>query len=171
MRFIYRGSKVEFTPSQLQVLKVLFYEPRLPATEVAAQTRLPARRVQRILQQLHQGGGVSFTIDINIPHMIGSQPFYLVVDFDEKRTSPHEVTKWFRDQYPLEYWNTWLNVDQPRLFHWCCASDIKQIEEITNQVRKGPFVKAAEARVTYPQKWFNALTYHKLEELLKTVKL
>ena len=167
-RFIHRGSKVEFTSSQLKVLKVLFYEPRLPATEIAAKIQLPVRRVQRILQQLHQGGGVSFTIAINMPHS-GSQPFALVIDYDEKMTNPNDVTKWFRDRYPLEYWNTWLTVDTPRLYHWCVGNHTQQIEEITNQVRNAPFIKTVEDRVTYPQKWFNALTYHKLEELIKTI--
>jgi hypothetical protein len=164
-QYTYRGNQVSFTKVQLQVLRCLLRDARIPATEIASEIGLSARRVRQVLQDLIKGGGLYFTIFTKMSAG-GVIPFNLVIDFDESKVAPHEVTKWVMEHNPFEYWNTWLLAHKPTLMHFCTAKDMPSIEAITNKAKKAKFVRRVGSRIVRPQTFFVGPGYTRLAELV-----
>jgi DNA-binding Lrp family transcriptional regulator len=164
-QYTYRGNKVTFTKPQLQVLRYLLEDARVSAVEIAKEVKLSARRVRQVLRELIMGGGLYFTIftKMSAGGVIG---FNLAIDFDETKASPQEVTQWVMQQYPFEYWNTWLFADKPFLLHFCTAVDLPRIEAMTNSTKKAPFVKQVVTEILRPQTFFVGPGYIRLAELV-----
>jgi DNA-binding Lrp family transcriptional regulator len=164
-QYTYRGNKVTFTKPQLQVLRYLLEDARESAVELAKELKLSARRVRQVIQELITGGGLYFTIftKMSAGGVIG---FNLAVDYDETKASPQEVTQWVMEQYPFEYWNTWLFADKPFLLHFCTAKDLPTIEAITNKIKKAKFVKRVGTEILRPQTFFVGPGYIRLAELV-----
>jgi DNA-binding Lrp family transcriptional regulator len=164
-QYTYRGKKVTFTKPQLQVLRYLLKDARKPATEITKDINLSARRVRQVLRELMNEGGLYFTIFTKMSAG-GVIPFNLVVDFDEKKAAPHEVTKWVMEQNPFEYWNSWLFANRPTLMYFCTAKDLPTVEAITNKTKKGKFAKQVGSVIVRPQTFFVGPGYIRLAELV-----
>jgi hypothetical protein len=164
-QYTYRGKKVTFNKSQLQVLRCLLEDARVSAIEIAKKTDLSARRVRQVIRDLLKGGGLYFTIFTKMSAG-GVIPFNLSVDFDETKASPHEVTRWVMEQNPFEYWNTWLFANRPTLIHFCTAKDLQTVEAITNQTKKAEFIKRVGSDIVRPQTFFVGPGYIRLAELV-----
>ncbi len=164
-QYAYRGNKVSFTTSQLQVLRYLLEDARIPATEIAKEINLTSRRVRQVLRDLIKGGGLYFSIFTKMSAG-GVIPFNLYIDFDETKASPQEVTKWVMEQNPFEYWNTWLFANRPTLIHFCTAKDLQTIEAITTKTKKVEFAKRVGSEIVRPQKFFVGPGYLRLAELV-----
>ena len=164
-QYTYRGSKVTFTKPQLQVLRYLLEDARLSAIEIAKAVKLSARRVRQVIRELITGGGLYFTIFTRMSAG-GVIVVNLAIDYDETKASPQEVTQWVMEQYPFEYWNTWLFADKPFLLHFCTAIDLPRIEAMTNKTKKAPFVKRVVNEILRPQAFFVGPGYIRLAELV-----
>ncbi len=164
-QYTYRGNKVTFTKPQLQVLRYLLEDARLSAIELAKTVKLSARRVRQVIRELITGGGLYFTIFTKMSAG-GGIAFNLAIDYDETKASPHEVTQWVMEQYPFEYWNTWLFADKPFLLHFCTAVDLPRIKAITNNAKKALFVKQVVTEILRPQTFFVGPGYIRLAELV-----
>ena len=164
-QYAYRGNKVTFTTPQLQVLRCLLHDARIPATEIAKEINLSARRVRQVLQDLVNGGGLYFTIFTKMSSG-GVIPFNLIIDFDETQATPYEVTKWVMEQNPFEYWNSFLVANRPTLYHFHTAKDLQTIETITNVTKKAKFVNRVGTMIVLPQTFFVGPGYIRLAELV-----
>ncbi len=164
-QYAYRGNKTTFTTPQLQVLRSLLEDARIPAAEIAKEIHLSARRVRQVLQELVKGGGLYFTIFTKMSAG-GVIPFNIHVDFDDTKASPQEVTKWVMEQNPFEYWNTWLVASRPTLYHFCTAKDLQTIEAITNKTKKAGFAKRVGSEIVRPQTFFVGSGYIRLAEMV-----
>ncbi|MFX1577132.1 MAG: winged helix-turn-helix transcriptional regulator [Promethearchaeota archaeon] len=164
-QYTYRGNKVTFTKPQLQVLRSLLDDARVSAIEIAKEINLSARRVRQVLQELINGGGLYFTIFTKMSAG-GVIPFNIVVDFDETKASPHEITRWVMEHNPFEYWNTWLFANQPRLLHFCTAKDMQTVDAITNKTKKAEFAKRVGSVIVRPQTFFVGLGHIRLAKLV-----
>ena len=164
-QYVYLGQKVVLTKAQLSVLKHLWRDARIPATEIANQTKYSASRVQQIIRELQSNRGLYFTVFTNFS-AAGVVPFLVGIDYDERKTTPQEVVKWVRDTYPFEYWNSWQVANLPRVYLFCTASDIKSIDRITNQVKDAPFAKQVGSDIYRPQNHHVGPGHVRLGELL-----
>jgi len=163
-QYIYRGQKVHFTQSQLKVLRLLWENARMPATEIAKRANYSVRRVGQLLHQLQNGGGLYFTVHM-LPSAIGSIPFWLIVDFDESRIEPYDGVKWVAEKFPQVFWSCWLFANKPTLMHFCTADNIQTITDITNTTITAPFAKHVRAEIFRPQKYFVGPGYIQLGKL------
>lgn len=164
-QYAYRGNKTIFTKLQLKVLRCLLDDARISATEIAKEIQFSARRVRQVLRDLLKGGGLYFTIFTKMSAG-GVIPFNLIIDFDDTKVSPQEVTKWVMEQNPGEYWNTWLFANRPTLHHFCTAKDLQTIEAMTNKAKKAKFAKRVGSEIVRPQTFFVGLGYIRLAELV-----
>ncbi|MGY5856367.1 MAG: winged helix-turn-helix transcriptional regulator [Candidatus Thorarchaeota archaeon] len=164
-QYVNVGEKVTFNQSQLKVLKHLWQDARIPATEIADRTNYTSRRVQQIISTLQNNRGLYFTI-LTRWSAAGLVPFWIVVDYDEKKVESHEATKWIQEQDPLNYWNTWLLANQPRLMHFLTAEDIKTAESLASVVKEAPFASRVECVIYRPQNFFVGPGHIQLGELL-----
>ncbi len=163
--YIYRGQKVTFTEPQLRVLRLLWQNARMSAKEIAKQTNYSARRVGQILHELQTGGGLYFMVHQR-PSMMGSIPFWLIIDYDENKIEPYDVVKWVYEKFPDAYWNAWLFAHKPTLMHFCTAETVRTMSDIVNITREAPFAKQVRSEIFRPQKYFVGPGYIQLGELL-----
>ena len=164
-KWVYRGKKVTFSKLQRTVLKYLIEDARTPATEIAARTNYSARRIQQIIKELQECGGLYFTVHPKYD-VLEQIPFIIRISYDEKKITPHEVVGWIRDKIPAEYWNSFQIVDQPKTFHVFTADNMRRIEQITNLVKDAPFSILAETMVVQSQHHFAGLGHVELCRLL-----
>jgi DNA-binding Lrp family transcriptional regulator len=164
-QYAYKGKKVTFTPSQLQVIGCLLKNARVAATEIAKEIKFSARRVRQILRDLINEGGLYFTIFTKMS-AAGLIPFNIQIEFDETMASPQEVTQWVMKRNPFEYWNSWLFASRPTLLHFCTAKDLPTVEAIIARTKKAEFAKRVGAVIVRPQTFFVGLGYLRLAELV-----
>lgn len=163
--YVYRGQRVTFTKPQLKVLRLLWQNARMSAKEIAKQTNYSARRVGQILHELQTGGGLYFMVHQR-PSMMGSIPFWLIIEYDENNTEPYDAVKWVYEKFPDAYWNAWLFANKPTLMHFCTAENIQTITDITNITKTASFAKKVRSEIFRPQKYFVGPGYIRLGELL-----
>ena len=164
-QYVYRGQKVDLTKTQLTVLKHLWSDARTPASEIAKLINYSTSRVQQIIRDLQSNRGLYFTVFSNWS-AAGIIPFLIIIDYDERKATPHEAVKWIQDRYPFEYWNSWQIADVPRLLHFCTAAKIKSIDKMTNEVKDAPFAIQVGCDVLHPQNHHVGLGHIRLGELL-----
>jgi DNA-binding Lrp family transcriptional regulator len=165
-KWVYRGKKVNFTKLQRTVLKHLTEDARTPATVIAEKTNYSARRVQQIIKELQECGGLYFTVHPRFD-ALEEIAFITRISYDEKKITPHEVVKWIQDKIPNEYWNSFQIVDQPKTFHVFTAENMKRIEQITTLLKNTPFAKLVETMVVQSQHHFAGLGHVELCRLLE----
>jgi DNA-binding Lrp family transcriptional regulator len=164
-KYVYLGKKVTLSKLHLEILKHLIHDARMPATEIAKQTTYSTRRVQQIIKDLQNSGGFYFISFLKFS-AAGYVPFWLNIDFDEKKISAHEVVAEVYERIPLEYWNAFLFSQQPRIMHFCTTKDIQSMVNITNSMKDEPFAARVESYVIQPQHHFVGPGYIRLAEML-----
>jgi DNA-binding Lrp family transcriptional regulator len=145
-----RGRKVRFTKNQLQVLKCLSENVRMPISQIAKRINLTPRRVGRILRELEEGGGVHFTIRINW-FTLGDVILQYYIRYDETKTSVGEIVNWFKEHYPLEFWGAGQRLDEPVITVDIIVENQKKMGDITKMVREATFVEHVDDVVLTPQ--------------------
>jgi Lrp/AsnC family leucine-responsive transcriptional regulator len=169
-----RGQKMVFTKNQLRVMKCLTENVRMPVSEIANQLDLSPRRVGKILRDLEEGGGVHFTIRINM-YALGDVLLSLVIWYDDAKTSAAEIVSWFRDHYKHEFWNATQRLDEPTIEIVLILDNPTKAADITRVVREAPFVERVEDVVATPQTYvkvhYRDPSQHRLEELFKDAGL
>lgn len=169
-----RGHKVVFTQNQLQVMRCLTENIRMPVGEIAKRTKLTSRRVSKILHELQEGGGVHWTIRINML-ALGDVALELFIRYDEAKTTISEMVSWFREHYPNEFWNAVQLLDEPRIGISLIIDDLKRVGEITKIVREASFVEEVDDYIITPQTYvkmhYRDPSQHRLEELFREAGL
>jgi DNA-binding Lrp family transcriptional regulator len=164
-KYVYLGQKATLAKQHLEILNHLIHDARMPATEIAKHTTYSSRRVQQIIQDLQSSGGFYFISFLKFS-AAGYVPFWLNIDFDEKKISAHEVVGEVYERIPLEYWNAFLFSQQPRIMHFCTSKDIQSMVKITNSLKEEPFAERVESYVIQPQNHFVGPGYVRLAEML-----
>ncbi len=169
-----RGEKVTFTQSQLSTLQCLMEDVRMPVSELANRTNLTPRRINKILKELQEGGGVHFTIRINLlAH--GDAILDLYIHYDETKTPVNEIITWFQEHYSLEFWNASQWLDESVIAVGLIIEDPIRVGEITRLVREATFVEAVDDFLVTPQTYvkmhYRDPTQHYLDELFKEAGL
>jgi DNA-binding Lrp family transcriptional regulator len=164
-KWVYRGKKVSFTNLQKTVLKHLIEDARTPATEIAKKTNYSARRVQQIIKELQECGGLYFTVHPKFD-ALEQIPCIARITYDEKKITPHKVVGWIQEKIPVEYWNSFQIVDQPKTFHVFTAENMQRIEQITTMLKDAPFSRLVETIVIQSQNHFAGLGHVELCKLL-----
>lgn len=164
-KWVFRGNKVDFTKMQRTILKHLLEDARTPATEIAKKTNYSARRVQQVIKELQECGGLYFTVHPKFD-ALEQIPCIARITYDEKKISPHKVVGWIQEKFPVEYWNSFQIVDQPKTFHVFTAENMRRIEQIIHMLKDSPFSLLVETMVIQSQHHFAGLGHIGLCKLL-----
>lgn len=161
-----QGGMLTFTNSQKQVLRCLADDARMSITVIARRTKLTPKRVRAVLKELEAGGNVFFTTR----SVLGAgEDFdcHIKTIFDLSKGEPIEIVDWFREQYPLEHWWSFMYVDEPVLYNKLVVSDLHTIEEISKRVKQLPLVQSVEALVYHSKRIFPLLGETRLRQILE----
>jgi len=136
-----RGRRVTFTKNQFRVLQCLVDDVRMPVNEIAKRIRLTPRRVNRILAELQEGGGVHFTMRMVL---FGDVELKLFLRYDETTKTVSQIIEWFQEHYFFEFWAATSWLDEPMLEVLLYPIEKVKISEIIREVRKLSFVESVE---------------------------
>ncbi|MFX1559407.1 MAG: winged helix-turn-helix transcriptional regulator [Promethearchaeota archaeon] len=161
-----RGKRVIFTHHQLQVLRCLYQDGRMPVSNIAKGTGFTPRRVRKILQELHECGGVHFTIGYNI-FALGDMEYRLKIRFDESQTTGSDIIMDLYQKYPNEFWWSSITTNEPIVDVGLIIDRPGKGVPIIQDLKEASFIKSIEDYVSYPRVVGNMLPLRvKLEEIL-----
>jgi DNA-binding Lrp family transcriptional regulator len=143
-----RGRKVEFSPEQLETLKYLAGNARMPIQDLAEKTGFKPKRLRRILRELKDEGGVHFTISLN-PCSRNCISFILRMTFDETLTSSEEVVSMLEEDFPLEYWMTFMLTSRPVLVNYMTCYNLAKVENLLRRMKQIPYLYNVETMLIY----------------------
>ncbi|MFW9921051.1 MAG: winged helix-turn-helix transcriptional regulator [Candidatus Thorarchaeota archaeon] len=147
-KFNSRGNKVEFTSQQRKVLRLLVEDARMPIQDLSERTRLKPKRIRRIIKELREGGGVHFTIKFN-PCTENCISFLLLMRFDESVTGPKDIVELLEDEFPMEYWLTFMLSNEPVLINYMSSYSLARIEEVIRKMKQVPCLKNVDTMLIY----------------------
>ncbi|MGD2073165.1 MAG: winged helix-turn-helix transcriptional regulator [Candidatus Thorarchaeota archaeon] len=143
-----RGKKVVFTPQQLKVMSFLVNDARMSILDLAKKTGFKPKRVSRILKHLEECEGVHFTIKFN-PCVKDCISFVLKLRFNEIEATPEDITIWLEEQFPFEYWMSFLLSSKPVIVNYMTSECLTRIESIIRKLKQAPFIRDVETLLIY----------------------
>jgi DNA-binding Lrp family transcriptional regulator len=143
-----RGKRVVFTSQQLKVMNFLVNDARISILDLAKKTGFKPKRVRRILKQLEECEGVHFTIVLN-PCVKDCISFVLKLRFSEARATPGDIVIWLEEQFPLEYWMSFLLSSKPVIVNYMTSECLTRIESIIRKLKQAPFISDVETLLIY----------------------
>ena len=161
-----RGKKVTFTPHQLQVLRYLYQDARMPVSQIAQETGFTPRRVRKILRELEEGGGIHFTVGYDI-FALGDMEYRLKIHFDESQTNGRDIIMDLYQKYPEEFWWSSITTSEPIVDVGLIIDRPGKGVPIVQDLREARFIRSIEDFVSYPRVIGNISPLRRrLEEIL-----
>lgn len=159
------NKKVEFSKSQLKVLRCLTQDARMQIGEISQQTGMAPKTIRRVLKELEPGRGIILhcRLDLTAGGLIDA---YLRIEWDDRMITVDELTQWLRNEYPDEIWWFSISTTDPILFADLVVSSVLEVEQMSSQIRNAPFVKSTSTLVASANASFERLGERKLRELL-----
>jgi DNA-binding Lrp family transcriptional regulator len=138
---IEKGKKVEFSRSELNILRCLFNEPRMRLSSLAGCTGYSAKTVRRGLQRIIENNGVWFTLRLRL-NAGDSISFLARIEWDERKVEMQDILAWLNDEFPVSYWIPLISVSQPVMFCSFVVDHAKDIKPIVERIKSRNFVKS-----------------------------
>jgi DNA-binding Lrp family transcriptional regulator len=126
---INRGTKMDFSKTQLKILNCLFDDPRMSISEVAKLTSMSARRVRRTIEELEESGAVRWSLLWN-PNAGGYITCLVRSNFDEKEIVYENIDEWCRKTFPKEYFYSHRFAAEPSTISVFQVERITELEKI-----------------------------------------
>ncbi|MFX0078197.1 MAG: winged helix-turn-helix transcriptional regulator [Candidatus Hermodarchaeota archaeon] len=185
-----KGSKGEFSRSDLKVLRCLAEDARMSVAEIARQTGLTPKRVRKIIQKMLGEGGstpewaiektsigdyrtsqacIHFRLwwDLNAA---GGTAFLIRIGWDEGKGSLGEIVDWLKKEFPIEFWYAYALASEPTMFTVYVVEHLREADQICKRIQQGPHVNTIEAIFGYPGLKYKSLRETRLEELLNQIE-
>ncbi|MFW9910239.1 MAG: winged helix-turn-helix transcriptional regulator [Candidatus Thorarchaeota archaeon] len=161
-----RGKKIEFSRSQLRVLKVLVDDPRMPISTIAQKTGMTIKKARKILGELEDSEAVIFSARVNANAGSGTR-FVLRLYWDEKQISSDEIIEAIERKYADLYYTSYVSASSPRMFAIFDADHVREAEAIAKYLVQLPSVVHFRTIIPYPAKIFRGIRETKLLEIIK----
>jgi DNA-binding Lrp family transcriptional regulator len=129
-------------------MKVLLNNARISILELAERVGFKPKRVRRILRELEESEGVHFTIRFN-PAAEEGIGFILKIRFNELLASPSDITYWMEEEFPHEYWMSFLLSSKPVIVNYMTSDSLASIEKIIRRMKEVPFITDVETKLIY----------------------
>ncbi len=147
-KYASKGRKAEFNAQQMNVLEHLTDDARMSIQDLSEKTGYKPKRVRRILKELHESEAVHFTISMNnTPESCIS--FILKISFKEARVDSTDITSWIENEFPMEYWISFLLASKPVLVNYMTTDNLSKIETIIRKMKASEYVDDVETMLIY----------------------
>jgi DNA-binding Lrp family transcriptional regulator len=157
----------DFTNIELNVLRCLRENPRMPIVDIARRTEMTAKRVRMVLRQLQDSGRLRFTLEWL--RSSGNQiEFRSRVRYNTDNTRPRQLVAWLEQRYPLEYWTSYLLTDEPTLLLDFAVDTLHHVEAIDLELKESPYSTVVHTMIMFPHRKFPGLGRNQLNSLLDT---
>jgi len=160
------GSRVEFTPLQMRVLRYLIEDARMPVPKIAEKTGLTPRRVRRILKQLIDGGGLNFVARYNL-NLGPGVAFYARIYWKGDKVDHYQIVSWLEKEFSGQYYDSHISASAPMILSVFVIDHLKDAEALSQQICLNPVIESVRILFPFPAKKNVRLQRIRLEELLK----
>jgi len=161
-----QGLDFQLSPLQLNVLRCLRENPRMPIVDIARQSKMSAKRVRMILHEFQKSSMIQLSVEWL--RSSGDQiEFRSRFRYDAENTSPKKLVAWLVQEYPLEYWTSYLLTDEPILLLDFAVANLHQVEAIDSYLKTSPYSIVVHSMVMFPHRKFRGLGQHQLDTLLE----
>ncbi len=143
-----RGGKVSFTEQHLRILRHLMNNARISILDLSEKVGFKPKRVRRVLKQLEESEGVHFTIRFN-PSVEDCISFILKISFNENMIAPGDITYWMEEEFPQEYWMSFLLSSGPEMVNYMTADSLSGVEKIIRRMKEIRFISDVETMLIY----------------------
>ncbi|MHA1908032.1 MAG: AsnC family transcriptional regulator [Candidatus Thorarchaeota archaeon] len=143
-----RGKRVDLSTQQKTLLHHLMDDARMSIQDLSAKTGYKPKRIRRILRELEESEGIHFTIRFN-PAAESIISFILKIGFDESQITPGEIATWLENEFPQEYWMSFLLLNGPVMINYMTSDNLPKIEVLLRKMLEIPFVHDVETILIY----------------------
>jgi hypothetical protein len=155
----------QLSSMQLNVLRCLRDDPRMPIVDIARRTQLTAKRVRLILREFQETSMIRFTLEWL--RSSGDQiEFRSHIRYNAENTTPKKFVAWLEREYSLEYWTSYLLTDEATLLLDFAVENRHQVEAIDDQLKASPYTTIVHSMVMFPHRKFPGLGQHHLDTLV-----
>ena len=163
-----RGGSMKMNSLHLRVLKCLVEDPRMSIIDITEKTRLTARRVRKILQEIQDSGAVRCSVNLELG-AASDIPFLIWLTYDQSIVSPEEFIAWLRTEYPLTLWQIFLSASEPVAICLFAVDTLTELDEIVRNTRKNEVIDRAKVTISTHHKYFDGPRRRLLFDMVKDV--
>ncbi len=160
-----RGGKGDLTKLHLRVLSCLVDDPRMSIIDITKNTRLTARRVRRVLQEIEETQSVRNSILLELG-AASSIPFIAWFTYDANILSPKEFESWLWEDYELPLWQVFVSVSEPVVGALFAVDYLTELDSIVRDVRSNEFVKTVKVGISTHHQYFRGPRGRRLSEMI-----
>jgi hypothetical protein len=141
--------KHTFTKPQLQVIRWLKDNPRMPIKELASNTGLTVKRVRKIIKTFQQTQCIIFSCNYHLSAVKQTGGFIRIL-IDAAQTTPEDFARWVFTSYPFECWAIRpVTAQSHRIWLQISVHSVHVIDEMVKTIKSKPFVTEADAIIFY----------------------
>jgi DNA-binding Lrp family transcriptional regulator len=138
---IEKGKKVEFSRSEITILRCLFNDPRMRLSKLAECTGYSAKTVRRGLQRIIDNNGIWFTLRLRL-NSGDSLTFLARIEWDERKVEMQDILARLNKEFPVSFWIPLISVSQPVMFCSFVVEHVKDVTPIIERIKSMNFVKS-----------------------------
>ncbi|MFW9849145.1 MAG: winged helix-turn-helix transcriptional regulator, partial [Candidatus Thorarchaeota archaeon] len=169
-RFTTRGGKINLTRNQLEILKYLVSNARMPVNQISELTGFSAKFIRRIIRRFIESDAVNLTLRLNLPSS-GRINFILKYGLNEDTSGPIDATGFITEIYPEEHWFTFFDPDADNMLHYMTARSIRDVEHILQEINNLHYTEGVEAHIIYSSMKSEGRTRGFIQEYAKKANL
>jgi DNA-binding Lrp family transcriptional regulator len=161
----WKGHKIDFSKSQLKVIRCLQQDARMKIEEIAKRTGMAAKTVRRILRELEPGNGIYYSCRVDYSAG-GVTDATLRIEWDDKMTSIDEMFHWLQREYSDDLWIILMSSSESVMFACFMLDSVLDLGPISNRIRNTSFVKSTTPLIAIAADSFESQGDIMLREML-----
>jgi hypothetical protein len=152
--------RLSLTRMQLEILKLLFVNPRSPSSEIAAKINRSQKGVWLAIKRLVDSGSILFTTQCKFA------TYYAMLQYEKTSLALGRIIEWVNEE--LNYvWEVLVSSIEPTLYIIFAVDEITEINFIHRKIRTNPFLSLQDAAICEPTRFYGnknkQMLYHLIE--------
>ncbi len=164
-----KGKSMEFSKLHLRVMKTLIEDPRMSIVDIARRSKLTARRVRKLVNELIEGQAVRFTAYYELA-AAGSIPFLMRISWDEHATDHQAIAAWLNKTFAGSLWETYISVEAPIMISLLTGENLNEVDNIARTTRRHEHIPTVTVQISKHHQYFSGLRTQVLKRLIKEVE-
>jgi DNA-binding Lrp family transcriptional regulator len=161
------GQKMEFSKLHLRILKTLNDDPRMSIVDIAEKSKLTARRVRKLVNEIIEGKAIKFSTFVELG-AAGSIPFLMRMTWDERATDHGAILAWLEETFTSNIWETYISVEAPIIISLLTAENLTEVDTIARTTRQQKTIPTVTIQISKHHNYFPGLRSQMLKDLIKS---
>jgi DNA-binding Lrp family transcriptional regulator len=161
------GHSMEFSKLHLRILKTLNDNPRMSIVDIAEKSRLTARRVRKLVNEIIEGKAIKFSVFVELG-AAGSIPFLMRMTWDERATDHGAIQAWLEETFAPNIWETYISVEAPIIISLLTAETLTEVDTIARTTRRQKNIPTVTIQISKHHNYFPGLRSQMLTDLIKS---